>query len=75
MTDLEKLILHNLLRNEPYARKVTPFLKREYFHDRSIRFVFETIHDFIIKYNNLPTKEALHIILDKNKTITQDELK
>jgi len=75
MTDLEKLILHNLLRNEPYARKVTPFLKREYFHDRSVKFVFETIHDFIIKYNNLPTKEALHILLDKNKTITQDEMK
>jgi replicative DNA helicase len=75
MTDVEKLILHNLLRNETYSRKVTPFLKREYFHDRSIRFVFETIHEFIQKYNNLPTKEALYIILDKNKSITQEELK
>lgn len=75
MTDIEKLILHNLLRNETYARKVTPFLKREYFHDRPIRFVFESIHDFILKYSNLPTKEALYIILDKNKTITQEELK
>ena len=75
MTDVEKIILHNLLRNETYSRKVTPFIKREYFHDRSIRFVFETIHDFIQKYNNLPTKEALYIILDKNKSITQEELK
>jgi replicative DNA helicase len=40
-----------------------------------MRFVFETIHDFIQKYNNLPTKEALYIILDKNKSITQEELK
>ena len=75
MTDVEKIILHNLLRNETYSRKVTPFIKREYFHDRSMRFVFETIHDFIIKYNNLPTKEALYIILDKNKSITHDEMK
>ena len=75
MTDVEKLILHNLLKNETYSRKVTPFLKREYFHDRAIRFVFETIHDFILKYNNLPTKEALYIILDKNKSITHDEMK
>lgn len=75
MTDVEKIILHNLLRNETYSRKVTPFIKREYFHDRSMRFVFETIHDFIQKYNNLPTKEALYIILDKNKSITQEELK
>lgn len=75
MTDTEKIILHNLFRNETYSRKVTPFLKREYFHDRSIRFVFETIHEFIQKYNNLPTKEALYIILDKNKSITQEELK
>jgi archaellum biogenesis ATPase FlaH len=39
-----------------------------------LRFVYETIHDFIIKYNNLPTKEALYIILDKNKSITQEEM-
>ena len=75
MTDVEKLILHNLLKNETYARKVTPFLKREYFHDRGMRFVFETIHEFIIKYNNLPTKEAIYIILDKNKSINQEEMK
>jgi len=75
MTDVEKLILHNLLKNETYARKVTPFLKREYFHDRGLRFVFETVHEFIIKYNNLPTKEAIYIILDKNKSINQEEMK
>jgi replicative DNA helicase len=75
MTDVEKLILNNLLKNETYARKVTPFLKREYFHDRGLRFVFETIHEFIIKYNNLPTKEAIYIILDKNKSINQEEMK
>ena len=75
MTDIEKLILHNLIKNETYSRKVTPFIKREYFHDRALRFVYETIHDFIIKYNNLPTKEALYIILDKNKSITQEEMK
>jgi replicative DNA helicase len=75
MTDVEKLILHNLLKNETYSRKVTPFIKREYFHDRSVRFVYETINDFIIKYNNLPTKEALYILLDKNKSITQEEMK
>lgn len=75
MTDIEKLILHNLLKNETYSRKVTPFLKREYFHDRSLKFIFETIQDFIIKYNNLPTKEAIYIILDKNKSINQEEMK
>ena len=75
MTDVEKLILHNLIKNETYARKVTPFLKREYFHDRSVRFIFETVHDFILKYNNLPTKEAIYIILDKNKSINQEEMK
>ena len=75
MTDLEKLILHNLIKNEPFARKVTPFLKSEYFHDRSVRFVFDGIHEFILKYNNLPTKEALYIIMDKNKSINQEESK
>ena len=75
MNSIEQIILNNLIKNETFSRKVIPFLTKEYFQDRSERFVFETISDYIIKYNSLPTKEALFILIDKNKIVSDDEIK
>ena len=75
MNSIEQIILHNLIKNESYSRRVTPFLIKDYFHDRSERFIFETIQEYIVKYNSLPTKEALFIIIDKNRSVSDDEIK
>ena len=72
---VEHVILENLLYNDEYSRRVVPFLKDEYFHDRTEKILYGTISDFILKYNNLPTKEAVVIDIDKNKSITEDEYK
>ena len=72
---VEVVILQNLIYNEEYARKVIPFLREEYFHDKIEKLVFGLIQEFIIKYNNLPTKEALSISLEKVSTINEDEFK
>ena len=69
--DIKGVILHNLLKNESYSRKVVPFIKVEYFKDRRERILFESIQEFILKYNNLPTKEVLHIVLEKKETINE----
>jgi replicative DNA helicase len=71
--NIEKIILQNLARNDSYARKVVPFLKKEYFHDRNENIVFDSIHKFIIEYNSLPTKDVLYISLEKTKSISQDD--
>ena len=71
--DIKGVILHNLLKNESYSRKVVPFIKVEYFKDRRERILFESIQEFILKYNNLPTKEVLHIVLEKKETINESE--
>ena len=71
--NIEKIILQNLARNDSYARKVVPFLKKEYFHDRKENIVFDCIHKFIIEYNSLPTKDVLYISLEKTKSISQDD--
>jgi len=70
---IEFVILENLIYNDEYARRVVPFLKSEYFHNKKERVVFENIRNFIIEYNSLPTKEAISINLDKDKSITEDE--
>lgn len=71
----EKIVLKNLLRNEEYTRKVLPFLKSEYFIADTDKVLFQTIQEFILKYNTQPTKDALQIEIDKNKTLTEDTVK
>ena len=75
MKTVETVILQNLIYNEEFARKVVPFLKDDYFHSKTEKLVFGIIRDFIISYNNLPTKEALSIALDKNTTLNEEEYK
>ena len=61
MDKVEFLILKNLLFNEEYARKVIPFIKLDYFEDHSHKILFEEISNFIVKYDELPTKESISI--------------
>ena len=71
----ELTILSNLIYNEEFARKAVPFLKEEFFRDRIEIIVFQQINNFITKYNNLPTREALTIELSNLKNITEEEFK
>ena len=71
---IETTILGNLLHNEEYTRKVLPFLKNDYFTNNSEKIVYDTVSDFVTKYNSLPTKEALSIELQEIK-INEEEFK
>ena len=66
-------ILRNLLHNESYTRKVLPFIQSEYFEERSDRVVFEEISSFLKNYDSLPTKEVLHIEVEKRTDLAGDE--
>jgi len=63
--DLEQTILQNLLTNEPYMRKVIPFIKKEYF-EGTYRLLFNEVVRFISKYNKLPTLDAFKIEIDQS---------
>tara|TARA_B100000131_G_scaffold255989_1_gene250627 strand:+ start:1108 stop:2508 length:1401 start_codon:yes stop_codon:yes gene_type:complete len=71
---MEKTILSNLLNNEDYSRKVLPFLKPEYFKDRTEEILFKAIANFTVKYNTIPTQESLLIDLDGDTTINETEM-
>jgi replicative DNA helicase len=71
--NIELVILQNLIYNDEFSRKVTPFLKKEYFHDQIEKLVFGAIQDFISTYNALPTKEAIVIDLDKKTSLTEPQ--
>ncbi len=75
METVETTILKNLIHNEEYSRKVLPFINKEYFEDYNEKVVFEEISNFIVKYNNLPTKESLIIESENRTDITDDSSK
>ena len=68
--NIETTIISNLLHNEEYARKVIVFLKDEYFMDATEKVVFSEIQKFWIKYNNVPSKEALQIAIEEKDDIS-----
>lgn len=70
---IEQKILSNLVNNEQYFRKAIPFLKGDYFQDRSVRVVFELIDEYTKKYSKQPTVEALVIDLEE-KALSQEEI-
>ena len=75
MNRLEKTILKNLIHNEEYTRKVLPFIKPEYFSDQTEKIVFKEVFEFVNKYKNLPTHEALVINFTEAKNLTEPQVK
>ena len=74
MTDkIELVILRSLLHRPDFTRRAQPFLKEEYFHDNCEKRLFKTISEFIEKYSNAPTREALNIILNSQEGLSQGE--
>ncbi len=75
LTDrLETTILSNLIHNETYTRKVIPFIKDEYFQDGIEKIIFNTILNYVEKYNANPTTEVL-IIDAQKKSLNEDQYK
>ena len=70
---IEQLILKNLTTNEPYARKVLPFLKNEYFHDINDKVVFGIAEKYFQQYNRCPTVDVLLIELDKSSSLSEEQ--
>jgi len=75
MNRLEKTILKNLVYNEAFTRKVLPFIKAEYFSDPAEKLVFKEVFDFVNKYKNLPTHEALVINITEKKNLTEPQVR
>ena len=72
---IERTVLTQLVSNEEYTRKVLPFLKGDYFSDKSERIVFEEITKFVDKYNKVPTKTSLEIEVQSRKDLNEADFK
>ena len=72
---IERTALTNLITNEDYAKKVLPFIKKDYFDGREEKIIFEEITNFVDKYKKIPTSHALEIEVGERKDLTDTEYK
>jgi archaellum biogenesis ATPase FlaH len=72
---IELTILRELTRNDQYFRKVLPFLKEDYFADRDTKILFRMVSEYLAKYNSMPTRGALEILLDAKANIEPETMK
>ena len=70
---VEDLVLSNLIHNEGYGRKVIPFLRNEYFHNKIDRVIFNAIDMYVQTYNSFPNHTALNIEIQETKGLSGDE--
>ena len=75
MEKVETTIIGNLIFNEDFSRKVLPFVRKDYFENFHEKVIFEEISNFIIKYNSMPTKQALVIDIEKRTDLSDDVYK
>jgi len=71
---IETKILSNLIYNEEYCRKVSPFLTPQYFAERTDRVLSQEILKFFSTYNKPITKEVLLIEIGNRTDISATEL-
>lgn len=69
---LEQTILRNIITNDPYMRKVLPFIQPEYFQG-VYKQLFVELGKFVAKYNKLPTQEAFKIEIDQSDRFNDDQ--
>lgn len=71
-TNIEQVILRNLLTNEKYMRKVLPFVKPEYF-EGVYKQLFKEVGKYVAKYNRLPTHESFKIEVDQSDKFNDEQ--
>ena len=72
---LELTILSNLVYNEKYARKVLPFLKVDYFTEKTLKVIFLEIHEYISQYDGLPSLNAISIECQERNDLSDEQYK
>lgn len=70
---IETSILNNLLHHETYARKVIPFVREEYFQSVTDRILFKKIKEYVDRYKNVPTKDAIFIELENDTSLGETD--
>lgn len=70
---LEQVIVDNLIHNEVFCRKVIPYIQPEFFSTPTEKQLFTLTHGFVEKYNKLPNRNVLGLILNRMTGLDEQE--
>lgn len=70
----ENLVVSNLIANEPFARKVIPFLNETFFTEKSSKIIFKNVFDFFSKYKQHPSKQSLAVDVENLTNVNNDTI-
>jgi len=65
--------LKNLMSEEQFTRKILPFIKEDYFHDKTEKTILQEVSKFIHKYNKIPSFESIRVELSNRPGLIADE--
>jgi replicative DNA helicase len=68
---ISEIILSSLLSKKPFARKVLPHIKDDYFESIEKKTLFNLIKNYIVQYKGLPTAQTLKLELTKNDKLSE----
>lgn len=69
----EFVILSSLANDEEFARKCLVHIKEEYFQDETQRVIFETIRDYIQKYQTKPSKIEVGVSIRNDRRLNEGQ--
>ena len=72
---IETTVLSNLLENETFVRRALVFIKPEYFTDSNHKVLFGLMEKYFLKFNCIPSKEALFIDLENITGLNESQYK
>lgn len=61
---IDELIISGIFQNENYSRKIIPHVQSDYFSDPSLKLIYKLASGFFLKFNKLPTPEAIKVGID-----------
>jgi len=70
---ISRLILHCLVNDEEYSKRVIPHIEKSYFDSAEERLVFEKIKEYSQNYQAIPPIEAIEIELINQKGLSEDQ--
>lgn len=75
MSSKTEIILSSLINDINFARRVLPYLKKEYFEQQTEKIIFSHIENFFNLYSNVPSFDALFVNMLNDKTIKENDAK
>jgi archaellum biogenesis ATPase FlaH len=71
-TNIEQVILRNVITNEEFMRKALPFIHPDYF-EGVYKILFRELAKFVGKYNKLPTEESFKVQIDDSDKLNDEQ--